>query len=63
LRGVRRSVELEVNSMIGIVGTIILLPIAILGLAFGLVRFGLNVVRALVEDAVTKAAQRLAPDL
>ena len=49
--------------MIGIAGTIILLPIAILGLAFGLVRFGLNVVCALVEDAVTKAAQRLAPDL
>ena len=48
--------------MIGIAGTIILLPLAILGLAFGLVRFGLDVVRTLVEDAA-KAAQRLAPDL
>jgi hypothetical protein len=49
--------------MIGIAGTIILLPIAILGLAFGLVRFGLNVARALLEDDATKAVQRLAPHL
>jgi hypothetical protein len=61
LRRARRSVESEVNSMIGIVGTIILLPIAILGLAFGLVRFGLNAARALFEDAATKAVQPLAP--
>ena len=49
--------------MIGIAGTIILLPLAILGLAFGLVRFGLDVACALVEDAATTAAQRLAPHL
>jgi hypothetical protein len=46
--------------MIGIAGTIILLPIAIGGLAFGLVRFGARAMYALVAEAAECARHRLA---
>jgi hypothetical protein len=40
--------------MIGIVGTIVLLPLALLGLAYGFARFGLNALRTLFEEAFGK---------
>ena len=46
--------------MIGIAGTIVLLPLGLLGLAFGLVRFGVNAVRALAGEGCARAGQRLA---
>ena len=49
-----------VGAMIGIAGTIVLLPLALLALAFGLVRFGINAIRALVGEGFAKAGQRLA---
>lgn len=46
--------------LIGIIGTIVLLPLALLGLAVGLVRFGVNAIRALVAETAIRAGQRLA---
>lgn len=46
--------------MIGIAGTVILLPLAVVGLAFGLVRFALNALRAVFEVGVEKVGHRLA---
>jgi hypothetical protein len=46
--------------MIGIAGTIVLLPLALLALAVGLVRFGINAIRTLVGEGVARAGQRLA---
>ena len=37
-----------------------LLPLALLGLAFGLVRFAINAIRALVAEGFAQAGQRLA---
>jgi predicted transcriptional regulator len=57
----RRKVEAEVMMMmIGIAGTVILLPLAAVGLAFGLVRFALNALRAVFEVGVEKVGHRLA---
>jgi predicted transcriptional regulator len=56
----RRKVEAEVMMMIGIAGTVILLPLAVVGLAFGLVRFALNALRAVFEVGVEKVGHRLA---
>ena len=36
-----RTFAAEVNEMIGIVGTIVLVPLAVIGLALGIVRFTL----------------------
>jgi len=46
--------------MIGIVGILILLPIALAGLMVGAVRFGANLVRALVEAGFARSGDRLA---
>ena len=42
--------------MIGIIGTIVLLPLALVGLAVGLVRFGLSAIRALVGSGISRLA-------
>ena len=42
--------------LIGIVGTIMLLPVALVVLAVGLVRFALNAAEALVQDGISHLA-------
>ena len=46
--------------MIGIVGMIVLLPVALLALAFDLVRFAAKAARRLIGLALADAGQRLA---
>ena len=56
-RGDRRpTVEAGGEDVIGIIGTIVLLPLALVGLAVGLVRFGLSAVRALVGSGISRLA-------
>jgi hypothetical protein len=45
-----------VRNVIGIIGTIVLLPLALVGLAVGLVRFGLAAIRALVGSGISRLA-------
>ena len=46
--------------MIGIVGTIVLLPLALAGLLVGAVRFAVKALYAIAADAFSHAAHRLA---
>jgi hypothetical protein len=50
----RRSVEAGGDTVIGIIGTIILLPLALAGLAIGFVRFAAAAVRALVAAGMSR---------
>ena len=41
-------------TVIGIVGTVVLLPLALAGLVIGLVRFGVKALAALAEDGISR---------
>jgi hypothetical protein len=49
-----RTVGAEVRKMIGILGAILLLPLALVGLAYGVVRFAASLVTAVADAAVSR---------
>jgi hypothetical protein len=51
----RSTVAVEVNAnMIGIVGTLVLLPLAIVGLLIGFMRFGLKLIAAVAAATIAR---------
>jgi hypothetical protein len=52
----RSTVQAEVIAMIGIVGTIVLIPLAIIGLVIGIFRFAVAEIVALVSAGLARLA-------
>lgn len=57
-RRLQPTLGAEVKTMIAVAGAIILLPVALIGLVYGFVRWGLAASRALLGDAFGHAAHR-----
>jgi hypothetical protein len=49
-----RTFRAEVKTMIGILGAILLLPLALVALVYGLVRFAASLLAALADAAVAR---------